>query len=114
MDHDPNDYDETSFASIMRRIFANVMHTYDETWQGERLFKEVHRRVVPVREKCMKAYNSQEFSRSSLGLVSIEQIGIAALNLINDGRTPEQVARMGNGALLKRARKAKKRGALAS
>ncbi len=114
MDFDPNDYDATSFASIMRRCFANVMHTYPqkEGEDGEALFKRVHRRIVPLRERLEKVYNGQ-FKHQARGVassdvISLEQFGIAALNLINAGKKPEDVVKLSRVKLIELARDAAK------
>lgn len=118
MDFDPNDYDETSFASIMRRTFANVMHTYPQKdgEDGTALFQRVHRRIVPLRARLETVHGSQFKNLPrwkhpvSAEVISLEQFGIAALNEINAGKTPEQVVKLSRVKLLELARDAKKQG----
>lgn len=116
VEHNPNDYDPSSFASIMRRCFANVMHTYPvkDGEDGEALFKRVHRRIVPLRQRLIEVYGrqfkgqSQRFSAPNGEVVSLEQFGVAALNLINAGKKPEDVVKLSRTKLLELAQKAER------
>lgn len=107
--HDPNDYEPGSFASIMRRIFANVMHHYPEKpgEDGKILFARVHGRVHPLREKLLRAYNSQfTGGRKPDDAVDLVRFGIFAVNAINEGKQPEWIVKLSNTKLVKLARDA--------
>lgn len=109
MEYDLNDYDPTSFASIMRRAFANVMHRYPvkEGEDGAALFARVHRRIRPMRDKLVRVYQGQFKGGQVKDVVELHQFGIAALNLINAGKSPEDVTKLSNTKLLKLAREAR-------
>lgn len=113
IEHNPNDYDPTSFASIIRRCFANVLHTYPqkEGEDGTVLFQRVHRRMVKLRARLEEVHSSQ-FKHKARGaavdVIALEQFGIAALNEINAGKTPEQVVKLSRVKLMELARDARK------
>ncbi len=110
VEHQPNDYDPASFGSAMRRCFANVMHRYPKRdgEDGAALFKRVHARLVPMRARLEYAYQKQLKHGRPADVVELARFGVLAVNLINAGKTPEDITRMSNVKLLAMARDAVK------